>query len=331
VALEVGGELGAALAVARGALDVADPLAQGGAVGQRGAQEPAEPHALAAALQAEAVHAVVPVAAADQRQAVGAAGVAAVERAQAVVEQRAVAVAGAVVVEALDLVLGEGGRAQVGDAFVEDGLVAAALEVAGAGPGEPQQVVAVAGAHAGAAVGVPPVQDVALLELARGGPQQLVAREAGLERGEVGGVLELVAEAVGAARLVQGRAAPHPAGERLVGEPAVEQVVDPRARACGRRCAEALAPARADPRQALAGRLRRLEAPDQRQRRLAVGREADHEVHVGVAAGRRGRRGTAARRRGRGRAAPRPTGRPAAGRPAGRGRPRGRGTRGGRW
>ncbi len=37
---------------------------------ERGVQEPAQPHALAAAVLADAIHAVVPVASADQRQAV---------------------------------------------------------------------------------------------------------------------------------------------------------------------------------------------------------------------------------------------------------------------
>src|SRR5690606_17382381 len=43
---------------------------EGGEVAQRLAQEPAEPDAGAAAVLADAVHAVVPVAAEDQRQAV---------------------------------------------------------------------------------------------------------------------------------------------------------------------------------------------------------------------------------------------------------------------
>ena len=52
-------------------------------------QEEAEPGALAASLPSDAVHAVVPVAAADERQAVGAGGQALVDRAQAVLEERA--------------------------------------------------------------------------------------------------------------------------------------------------------------------------------------------------------------------------------------------------
>ena len=55
---------------------------------QGGVQEPAQPDALALARLADAVHAVVPVAGADQRQAVRAGGEAEVEAARAMLEQR---------------------------------------------------------------------------------------------------------------------------------------------------------------------------------------------------------------------------------------------------
>ena len=55
--------------------------------GERGVQEPAEPDALALPQFADAVHAVVPVAGADQRQAVGAERQALIERAGAMLEQ----------------------------------------------------------------------------------------------------------------------------------------------------------------------------------------------------------------------------------------------------
>ena len=55
---------------------------------QRGVQEPAEPHALAAAMFADAIHAVVPVAGADQRQSMLAHVQRAFETEAAVFEQR---------------------------------------------------------------------------------------------------------------------------------------------------------------------------------------------------------------------------------------------------
>src|SRR3989337_1157375 len=56
--------------------------------GKRRMQEPAEPDALAPAPLADPVHAVVPVARADQRQAVLAAGETLIEPARAVLEER---------------------------------------------------------------------------------------------------------------------------------------------------------------------------------------------------------------------------------------------------
>ena len=54
---------------------------------QRGVQKPAEPDALAAARGADPVHAVVPVAGAEQRQAVRADGQARIQRAHAMLIQ----------------------------------------------------------------------------------------------------------------------------------------------------------------------------------------------------------------------------------------------------
>ena len=78
---------------------------------------------------------------------------------------------------------------------------------------------------------VPPVLHVAFLELPRRRPQDLRPR---LLRGAVDQghhVLELVAEAVGPARLVERRPAPDPAGQHLVEQPAVEHQVQGRRRA----------------------------------------------------------------------------------------------------
>ena len=57
---------------------------------QHAVQEEAEPGALAAPRGPDAVHAVVPVAGAEERKAVRARGQALVDRAQAVLEERAV-------------------------------------------------------------------------------------------------------------------------------------------------------------------------------------------------------------------------------------------------
>ena len=77
----------------------------------------------------------------------------------------------------------------------------------------------------------PPMLDVALDELPRGRAQQMFARHLRLRHAERHHVLELIAKAVRAAGLVERRARPDAAGERLVEQPAVEQNVH---RAIGR-------------------------------------------------------------------------------------------------
>ena len=68
--LEHAGEPPRLVAVLARQIGAAAALADRREVVQHGHEEPAEPHALAAALVADAVHAVVPVAGADQRQPV---------------------------------------------------------------------------------------------------------------------------------------------------------------------------------------------------------------------------------------------------------------------
>src|SRR5439155_23874736 len=72
---------------------------------------------------------------------------------------------------------------------------------------------------------MPPVLDIAFHELSRGRAQDVVAREVGRGVHEGHDVLQLVAEAISAARLIKGGAAPNAATESLVKQPAVEQKV----------------------------------------------------------------------------------------------------------
>src|SRR5439155_17913095 len=72
---------------------------------------------------------------------------------------------------------------------------------------------------------MPPVLDVAFSELSPRGTQQMLPGQPTLGNGQGDHVLELVAEAIGAPRLVERRPGPEPAGERLVEQPAVEQDV----------------------------------------------------------------------------------------------------------
>ena len=59
---------------------------------------------------------------------------------------------------------------------------------------------------------MPPVLDVALDELPRRGAQQVLAGDVPARDGQCHDILELVTEAIGPARLVEGRSSPDPAG-----------------------------------------------------------------------------------------------------------------------
>ena len=84
-------------------------------------QKPAEPDALALATFADAVHAVVPVAGTDQRQAVDAEREALVKPARAVLEQRGDLVGNGGLEEAVVLAHREPRAFQEGNHLIQDG------------------------------------------------------------------------------------------------------------------------------------------------------------------------------------------------------------------
>src|SRR5579872_7477079 len=114
---------------------------------------------------------------------------------------------------------------QEGDGFVENGFVARNVDILADRISEPGAIIGDAGAHALAGMRQPPVLDVALDELPRRRAQQVRARHRRLRRGERHAVLELIAKAIGAARLIEGRPRPETAGERLIEQPAIEHDV----------------------------------------------------------------------------------------------------------
>src|SRR5262249_3207083 len=115
-----------------------------------------------------------------------------------------------------------------GHVFVEDRLVSRDLEVTGHGEREPESVVADARADAASGRRVPPVLALAREKRASRPAQDLSAEQAPPRHGEGHRVLELIAEPVRAARLVEGGAPPEPTRERLVEQPAVDEQVERR-------------------------------------------------------------------------------------------------------
>ena len=130
--------------------------------------------------------------------------------------------------------------------------------------GQPGEIVGEPRAHAPTALRMPPVLHVTLHELPAGGSEEVGPCDVrgGVEEGHR--ILELIAKAVGPAALVQARAAPHPAGERLVQEPAVQQGVE-----------GGLGRAHLDDREPL---LPAVHRPVDRRRRLRRAAEAIHRL-----------------------------------------------------
>src|SRR3546814_607733 len=190
-----------------------------------GAQEPAQPRTLAPALFADAVHAVVPVAGTEQRQVVRTQRQAGVDGARAVFVQAGVGVGGGRPVVGFVHAWFEFGSFDEGLARVEHRGVAGRVHVVAGNERQPQAVVGHARADALAARRQPPVLHIAFLELAPGRAQQLRAGFIGFGDAGRHHVLQLVAETVGTAGLVVGGARPHPAAQRPVQQPAVEQAV----------------------------------------------------------------------------------------------------------
>ena len=108
------------------------------------------------------------------------------------------------------------------DHLVQHRGIAGRADIVCDGVGEPRPIVGDARAHALTRMRQPPMLDVALDELSRRRAQQVLARHGRLRGDQRHAVLQLVAEAVGTARLVERRARPDAAGQRLIQQPAVQ-------------------------------------------------------------------------------------------------------------
>ncbi len=91
---------------------------------------------------------------------------------------------------------------------------------------QPQKIIRTAGSHTSTVFGVPPMLHGALCELARGGGQDRQSSQTGRRIQHRHRILQLIAEAEGAAGLIECRPRPHPAAQCPVLLPAVQQHVD---------------------------------------------------------------------------------------------------------
>jgi len=175
-------------------------------LGEHLVEEESQPDTFAAAFFADQVHAVVPVAATHEREAVLAEFERVFDGANAMVIERGgfFGTLGQVIVRFL---LGLERRAfEKGNRFVEHAGVGHAGDVAAGGVGQPEIVIGEMSADAAASRRVPPMLDIAFAELMGGGAQEMRAGEGrlGMEQGHH--ILQLVAEAEGAAGLIEAAA-----------------------------------------------------------------------------------------------------------------------------
>ena len=258
---------------------------------QRCVQQPAEPDALALPQLADPVHAVVPITCAHQRQSAIANFEAGIESARAMLEQGADLVGHRWQEEAVMLCGPQKLAFQERHHSVEHGGIAVGIDIMRDGVGEPCPIIGDARAHTLAGMRQPPMLHVAFDELSRRGPQQMLACQRRPSRRQRHPVLQLVAEAIGTARLIERRARPDAADQRLIQQPAVQHDVH---RPIGRlhlHSAEDILPAPADFGQHGIEILRAV-ARDQPPRLLCAGRFAEKEHDLDPRVRRQHKRGS---------------------------------------
>ena len=125
------------------------------------------------------------------------------------------------------LMTSQRGGAYIGQLHPAQTVVPGGLHIFAQGPHQPQQVVGAAGAHAPVPrrVPVPPVHHVPFHILMAAAVDDLLPGPGRIQQKEIHAVLQLVPEAHRAAALIQAAPALQPAGNALIGGPAVHIVV----------------------------------------------------------------------------------------------------------
>ena len=191
-------------------------------------QEKPQPDTFSFAVFAHHVHAIVPVAGADQWQAVRAGRESAFNGANAVLIQarRLLGSTGQIVIR---VVVGiDQSAVEKVCGFVQHTGVAGTQHIAAGCQWQPQIIVRAMRTHTATRRRMPPMLHIALTELASRTQQQVLAHELRLGVNECHHVLQLIAETERTARLVIATARPQTAGQRLIQEPAIGQHVERR-------------------------------------------------------------------------------------------------------
>src|SRR5664280_1386444 len=191
-----------------GAIVLTALLGERNEISNGGVKKPTQPYAFALAAGADPVHSVVPVASTDQRQTVRSERKTTIETARAVFEKSGSLVRGHGLKKRILLIGRESHALEKRDLLVEDSHITRHRYILCGGVRQPEQVVRNARTNALARGRQPPVLNVALGKLPCGCAQQMIARQLRLRQAERHPILQLIAEAIGAAGLVKARARP---------------------------------------------------------------------------------------------------------------------------
>ena len=209
---------------------VAAPAGNLGELHEHVIEEETQPNALAFTLCAHQVHAVVPVARADERKIVLPHAETLQNGSDTMIVQT-----GSLFRQAGQVVVGiflrvDRAAGDEGDGLVQHARVPRAQNVASCRERKPKIIVRTVGTHASARGRMPPVLDVSFRELAGGAADQVLAQEARLGVDQRHRVLQLVAETESTSWLVVSGPRPKTARHGLVQEPAIGQHVQGRVR-----------------------------------------------------------------------------------------------------
>ena len=175
-----------------------------------------QPDAFAAAFFSDQVHAVIPIAGADQRQAVLAKFQAVLDRAHAMLVERGRFLGAIRQIVIRFLFRHDRPGVEKRNLFIEHAGIRDAGDVAAGDVGQPEIVVGKMRAHAAARRRMPPMLHIAFAELMRGGAEQMLAGQGRLGVHQRHHILQLIAEAIRTAGLIKAGAPPEPAAKRLV-------------------------------------------------------------------------------------------------------------------
>src|SRR5262249_6355687 len=175
-----------------------------------------KPDTFAAAFLPDFIHAIVPIAGADQRQTVFAEFQAVLDRANAMLVQRCCLLRTAWHIIIRFFLRHDRPRCEERNFFIEHASIGGSRHVAKCYVGQPEIIVGTMGTHASAAWRMPPMLDVAFDELMSGSAQKMFACDRRFGMHQRHHVLQLVAKSVSAAALIKAGAPPIAATEGLI-------------------------------------------------------------------------------------------------------------------